>query len=188
MFLSRMCDFSSFFSSLQPFPFRSDICECLSPFSPTPSLIQFVQMGIWWCWCSTGRRDDDDDAHGGFCSLRHNRHCCKQHMHGNQSTADGEYEAKVAQGAGPQLPPVQLHQHQVLLLQQLQPRPAPLLLQDLPEVLDRRWVSEECPCGRRLQKEQEILSLHHCRRRQLFLLCLDDSRVSYCLDFQEVAC
>ncbi|CAL9089913.1 unnamed protein product [Musa textilis] len=83
-------------------------------------------------------------------------------MHHHQVTGDGE-EAKAAQGAGSGLPPVQLHQHQVLLLQQLQPHAAPVLLQELPEVLDRGRIPQECPGGWWLKKEQEILPdlLHH---------------------------
>uniref|UniRef100_A0A2P2J2E8 Uncharacterized protein n=1 Tax=Rhizophora mucronata TaxID=61149 RepID=A0A2P2J2E8_RHIMU len=48
------------------------------------------------------------------------------------------------------MPKVRLNPHQILLLQQLQPLPAEVLLQDLQKVLDQRRHLEEHPCGRRL--------------------------------------
>lgn len=53
------------------------------------------------------------------------------------------------------MPTVRLQQHQVLLLQQLQPLPAPPLLQDLPPVLDQRRSPAERAGRRWLQEEQE---------------------------------
>lgn len=53
------------------------------------------------------------------------------------------------------MPALRVHQHQVLLLQQLQPHPAPPLLQDLPTLLDTWRRAEERPRGRRLQEEQK---------------------------------
>ncbi|URD88288.1 hypothetical protein MUK42_27599 [Musa troglodytarum] len=64
------------------------------------------------------------------------------------------------------MPEVRLHQHQVLLLQQLQPLPAAPLLQELPSLLDqrrrpsershRRWHPQE------LQALQSLLLLLFC--------------------------
>lgn len=54
-----------------------------------------------------------------------------------------------------ELSKVQLNQHKVLLLQQLQPHTTQILLQDLQKVLDRRWVPQKRPSWRWFQEEQE---------------------------------
>ncbi|KAG0452372.1 hypothetical protein HPP92_025036 [Vanilla planifolia] len=51
--------------------------------------------------------------------------------------------------ARPVLPSLRLFEHQVLLLQQLQPHTAPLLLQELPPLLDQRRLPPQRPHRRR---------------------------------------
>ena len=71
----------------------------------------------------------------------HHKHYTKQQQqqqqHSKASTFNlfGE-ESEASKGPGFELSKVQLNQHQVLLLQQLQPHPAKVLLQGLQEVLD----------------------------------------------------
>ncbi|CAN1138092.1 hypothetical protein LINPERHAP2_LOCUS10481 [Linum perenne] len=49
---------------------------------------------------------------------------------------------------------MRLHQHQILLLQQLQPLPAASLLQELPPLLDQRRRPPQRPRWRRLPQGQ----------------------------------
>lgn len=86
-------------------------------------------MGLGWC----SKGDRVGEAHGGAGHVLHYKQRYLHHYH--QASSDGE-ENQAPEGAGPPLPQVQLHQHQVLLLQQLQPNTAQVLLQDLQEVLD----------------------------------------------------
>ena len=63
---------------------------------------------------------------------------------------------RVARGAarGGQVPAVRVHQHQVLLLQQLQPVAAAALLQELPPVLDQGRRPAQRPRGRGLPQDE----------------------------------
>ncbi|CAI0396018.1 unnamed protein product [Linum tenue] len=54
---------------------------------------------------------------------------------------------------------MRLCQHQILLLQQLQPLPAPLLLQGLPPLLDQRRLPPQRPRRRRLPQEPPLLKI-----------------------------
>ncbi|GMH12793.1 hypothetical protein Nepgr_014634 [Nepenthes gracilis] len=54
-----------------------------------------------------------------------------------------------------QAPEVRVHEHQVLLLQQLQPLATTPLLHGVPKVLDTWRCTEECPSWWQLPEEQE---------------------------------
>ena len=78
--------------------------------------------------------------------------------------------ADAAAGAGAQVPALRLHQHQVLLLQQLLPLPAPPLLQGVPSLLDARRYPPQRPRRRRLPPQQALVQVLRRRRRVFFLV------------------
>lgn len=57
--------------------------------------------------------------------------------------------------ASPEVPEMRFPQHQILLLQQLQPNAAPTFLQDLQTLLDQRRSLTQRPHRRRLPEKQE---------------------------------
>ncbi|CAF2136880.1 unnamed protein product [Brassica napus] len=63
-----------------------------------------------------------------------------------------------ATGAIPEMSTLRLNEHKVLLLQQLQPLSAPLLLQIMQEILDKRWNPKEHSCLRRLPENKRSTS------------------------------
>lgn len=70
---------------------------------------------------------------------------------------DGATATTAATGTGPQVPALRIDPHKVLLLQQLQPLAAALLLQDLPPLLDQRRHPPQHPRRWRLPEKQENL-------------------------------
>jgi hypothetical protein len=119
---------------------------------------------------STATRRQDRASHGSsFCCWCW---CC----HGGQPAGAGGARRRrkgssTAQGAGgAAVPALRVHGHQVLLLQQLQPRPAAPLLQGMPPLLDPRRRAPQRPRRRRHAQARALSPQARPHHRLLLLL------------------